>query len=297
MSMSGPAAPLPDPLLPAADHGLPVSTYRSPIPGPRSPVPNPPIPDPQSRVPDPESPIPDPESPIHDPRSSRSPHSVVPSVLSSDRSWLALLWYRLVQQVTIVLFASLCGVRASGRHNMPAKNGAILVSNHLSHLDVFVLGLPLRRPLNYVARSTLFFPPLGFLIRSLGGFPIQREGIGVQGMKETLRRLRAGGVVTLFPEGTRSRTGELGTLKTGIGVLAARTGVPIVPAAIAGTFQAWPRHQSLPRPHPVRVHYGPSITPDQISGLDPEEVTALIRDRILDCQRQAQAKLAVNAGD
>ena len=70
---------------------------------------------------------------------------------------------------------------------------ALLVSNHLSHLDVLVLGILLARPLNYVARSTLFFCPLGPFIRSVGGFPIQREGIGAQGLKETLRRLRRAG--------------------------------------------------------------------------------------------------------
>ncbi|MBX6316550.1 MAG: 1-acyl-sn-glycerol-3-phosphate acyltransferase, partial [Isosphaeraceae bacterium] len=170
--------------------------------------------------------------------------------------------------------------------------GALLVSNHLSHLDVFVLGLLLPRPLNYVARSSLFFPPLGALIRSVGGFPIQREGIGAEGLKETLRRLRAGGIVTLFPEGTRSRDGELGSLKPGLAVLAARARVPIIPAAIAGTFEAWPRWRLFPTPHPIRVHYGRPISPEQIEGLTPEALSALIRDRLLGCQRRARRALA-----
>ena len=100
----------------------------------------------------------------------------------------------------------------------------------MSFLDVFFVGIPLQRPLNYVARSTLFVPVLGPFIRSVGGFPIQREGIGASGMKETLKRLRAGGIVALFPEGTRSPDGELGPLKPGIAVLASRVGVPVVPA-------------------------------------------------------------------
>src|SRR3954454_18890620 len=72
-----------------------------------------------------------------------------------DRSTLGLLWYRLVQHVATTLFAALGGVRATGRRNLPASGAALLVSNHLSHLDVFVLGLTQPRPLNYVARSTL----------------------------------------------------------------------------------------------------------------------------------------------
>ncbi len=132
----------------------------------------------------------------------------------------------------------------------------MLVANHVSFLDVFVLGIPLRRPLNYVARSTLFVPGLGFLMRSVGAFPIQREGMGASGMKETLRRLRSGGIVTLFPEGTRSADGELGPLKHGIAVLVSRAGVPVVPAGIAGTFeilaQVAPDSYPLPRSHSLR---------------------------------------------
>lgn len=208
-----------------------------------------------------------------------------------DRTWLKWQWYRLVRWVTAVFTSATCGLRATGRHNVPASGGALLVSNHLSHLDVFVLSMPLNRPLNYVARSTLFLPVLGFLIRSVGGFPIQREGIGAQGLKETLKRLRAGGIVTLFPEGTRSRTGELGVLKSGIAVLAARARVPIIPAAVAGTFEAWPRTRPFPAPHPIRIHYGPPISPAEIERLGSEDLSRLIRERILACQHVAREGL------
>ena len=133
-----------------------------------------------------------------------------------ERSVGALLWYRFVQYVCATLTMVILRWRATGQHNMPASGGVLLVSNHLSFLDVFLLGIPLRRPLNYVARSTLFAAGLGAFIRSVGGFPIQREGMGASGMKETLRRLRNGGIVTLFPEGTRSPDGQLGPLKPGI---------------------------------------------------------------------------------
>lgn len=171
------------------------------------------------------------------------------------------------------------------------SGGALLVSNHVSHLDVFILGIPLHRPLNYVARSTLFLPLLGTFIRSVGGFPIQREGMGAQGLKETLRRIKKGGIVVLFPEGTRSRDGELGELKSGISVLASRARVAVVPAGIAGTFEAWPRSRAFPLPHPVRIHYGPPILPEELEGLDTEAVTKLIRARILDCVEVARAGL------
>jgi 1-acyl-sn-glycerol-3-phosphate acyltransferase len=181
--------------------------------------------------------------------------------------------------------------RATGQSNVPDSGGVLLVCNHLSFLDVFMVGIPLRRPLNYVARSTLFVPVIGPLIRSVGGFPIQREGIGASGMKETLRRLKAGGIVTLFPEGTRSHDGELGPLKPGIAVLVGRVGVPVVPAGLAGLFEIWPRSRLFPVPHPVRVHYGRPIFPVDLAGLDTEAITALIRNRMQESHLEARRAL------
>jgi 1-acyl-sn-glycerol-3-phosphate acyltransferase len=204
-----------------------------------------------------------------------------------DRSVASWLWYRSVQHLLATLAAVVLRWRATGQRNIPASGGVLLVCNHVSFLDVVILGIPLRRQLNYVARSTLFVPVLGQLIRSLGGFAIQREGVGASGMKETLRRLRAGGIVALFPEGTRTRDGQLGPLKPGIAALAARVGVPVVPAGLAGMFEVWPRTHVLPVPHPVRIHYGPPIRPDELVGLDTESITALIRARMSECQREA----------
>jgi 1-acyl-sn-glycerol-3-phosphate acyltransferase len=189
--------------------------------------------------------------------------------------------------VTATLAATVVRWRATGRHNVPESGGVLLISNHLSYLDVFFLGIPLKRPLNYVARSTLFVPVLASLIRSVGGFPIQREGIGASGLKETLRRLRDGGIVTLFPEGTRSPDGELGELKPGIAVLVARARVPVVPVGLAGTFEFWPRSRWIPVPHPIRIHYGPPILPEALSGLETGAVTDLIHERLQESRREA----------
>ena len=178
----------------------------------------------------------------------------------------------------------------------PRPGGVLLVSNHLSHLDVFVLGILVPRPLNYVARSTLFLPLLGPLIRSVGGFPIQREGMGASGLKETLRRLRNGGIVVLFPEGTRSIDGELGELKPGS---------PYWPhgRGCRSFRQPWrarsrPGPAGDPSPGPTRSgsttapHYSPRRSPD----LDPEAIVALIRTRMLACQQVARDGLQRDLG-
>lgn len=226
-------------------------------------------------------------SPVASPRPKEARREEGP-----DRTGLGFLWYRMVQWFFSTILASTFGLRATGRENIPTRGAAMLVSNHLSHLDVLVLGILLDRPLNFVARSTLFFFPLGPYIRSLGAFPIQRDGIGAQGLKETLRRLKRGGIVTLFPEGTRTSDGEVGELKPGIALLATKAGVPILPAAVVGTFEAWPRSRPFPVPHPIHVHFGRPISPEQARSLDAEALTALIRERILECQAIAREGIA-----
>jgi 1-acyl-sn-glycerol-3-phosphate acyltransferase len=208
-----------------------------------------------------------------------------------DRSPVRLAWYRIVQCLSGTLALVVYRWRATGIHNLPETGGVLLVSNHLSFLDVFFLGITARRPLNYVARSTLFVPVVAGFMRSVGAFPIQREGMGASGMKETLRRLRSGGIVTLFPEGTRSADGELAPLKSGIAVLVARAGVPVVPVGLAGPFETWPRSALFPVPHPIRIHYGRPIFPEELAGLETGVITAMIRDRIQDCRAEARRGL------
>jgi 1-acyl-sn-glycerol-3-phosphate acyltransferase len=205
---------------------------------------------------------------------------LAPKIPRHERSVPSTIWYHSVRFFCAIMATGLMRWRATGQGNVPMVGGALLVANHVSFLDVVFLGIPISRPLNYVARSTLFVPLLGPFIRSVGAFPIQREGMGASGMKETLRRLRSGGIVTLFPEGTRSHDGRLGTLKPGIAVLVARVGVPVVPAAVAGMFEIWPRSRMFPVSHPIRIHYGRPIYPAELGGLDTEAITALIRDRM-----------------
>jgi 1-acyl-sn-glycerol-3-phosphate acyltransferase len=95
----------------------------------------------------------------------------------------------------------------------------------------------------------------------------------VGAIKETIRQLQAGHVLNVFPEGSRSETGELGPIEKGVALIIRKAAVPIVPVAIAGSFQAWPKTRRLPRPHPIRVIYG---KPMELHNLKPDEIVAAI---------------------
>lgn len=169
-------------------------------------------------------------------------------------------WYRLIQTAARLLGAALFQMRAYGRENVPATGGVVLASNHQSLLDPALIGACLHRETHYMARSTLFrIPVFSTLIVTLNAFPIERDIRDVKGVKESLKRLKAGHALLVFPEGTRTRDGTVGPMKAGIRFLAERAAVPIVPVLIEGAFGVWPRTQWLPEPGEINVLFGPPI--------------------------------------
>lgn len=154
------------------------------------------------------------------------------------------------------------------RH-VPRDGGVILASNHQSFLDPVLVAVPLHRGVTFMARDTLFrFFPFRLLISSLGAFPVQRGTADLGAMREAIRRLEAGQALLVFPEGTRTKDGRVGRMRAGIGLLASRARVPVVPVRISGAFESWPRSSKLPRPKPVTVRYGPALPPEISS--DPD---------------------------
>ena len=161
----------------------------------------------------------------------------------------------------------------------------LVVSNHQSHFDPPLVGIGCRRQMNYVARDTLFrFPPFGWFINSVGAIPIDRDGIGLGGIKESLKRLKRGEMVLIFPEGTRTRDGEIAPFRPGFTALAARSNAAILPVAIDGAFQVWPRSKKFPGLGKIRVHYGKPIPHAEIAGRDERELLAEVERRVRECQ-------------
>lgn len=180
--------------------------------------------------------------------------------------------------------------RCSGRELVPATGGGLVLSNHQSNLDPIIIGLACDRRLNYVARKTLFrFAPLRWLINSLDAIPIDRDGSGLGGLKETLKRLKRGEMVLLFPEGTRTPNGEVQAMKPGFCAIARRAAVPLVPVALDGAYESWPRQRKFPRRAVIHVCYGTPILPEEILGWTDEQLVAEVERRIRQCHAQARA--------
>jgi 1-acyl-sn-glycerol-3-phosphate acyltransferase len=183
----------------------------------------------------------------------------------------------------------LYGLRVVGRENWPDTGGALVCANHQSLFDPPLVGLTCPRRMNYLARDTLFkIPILAQLIKFLDAIPIDREGVGLSGLKETLRRLKAGELVLIFPEGTRTHNGEVAPLKPGFIAVARKCRVPLIPVGLDGAYQAWPRTARFPRPGRIAVAIGPPITVAQLAELSDSDLLSLLQQRILACHALAR---------
>lgn len=170
--------------------------------------------------------------------------------------------------------------RVRGARRVPGSGGVILAANHQSYADVMLVGGACRRPVRYMARRTLWdHRLLGWLISGWGAIPVSRDRPGKEELRGVLEVLRGGEVLALFPEGTRTRDGSVGELRGGIGFLARRAGVPVVPVLIEGAFEAWPRGRSLPGRGRVRVSFGRPVLYGE--AWEDREVAADIRRRLL----------------
>jgi len=140
---------------------------------------------------------------------------------------------------------------------IPATGPVILAANHTSFGDPPLIGAAVPRPINYLARESLFeSPAFSRLIRALNAVPVDRDGGGPGGVRTVLGLLEADRVVLMFPEGTRSANGQLQPLRSGIGLVVIRSGAPVVPVRIFGLFEAWGRQRRFPRPLPITIKFG-----------------------------------------
>lgn len=168
------------------------------------------------------------------------------------------VWYVLGKLVWVPFFRLYARLESEGRELVPRRGPLILVCNHTSALDPFALAYAMQpRRVVWLAKVQIFTVPLVTpALKKWGAVPFRREVADPAAVRGALKVLQAGQVLGLFPEATRSATGELGRVRSGAVKLALRAQVPLLPAAIRGLYQVLPRGRRWPRPGRVRVRFG-----------------------------------------
>ena len=175
-------------------------------------------------------------------------------------------WFHLVRLFSLTFFKFFHSFRTSGADSLP-PGPLILAPNHASYLDPPATGCGLFRVTYYLARHTLFKPPIAsWLLPSIGSIPVNQNSPGPSSLKNIFEVFKNKGTLVLFPEGQRTFDGNLRKAEPGIGMIAARANVPVVPVHIIGSREAMPRNGSWHPFRPIRVVYG---RPMRFSG-DPK---------------------------
>lgn len=172
------------------------------------------------------------------------------------------------------IFSPLYRIQVIGKENFPKEGGVLLCSNHISNIDPPVVGITCPRTVHFMAKEELFHVPvLKNILPNVNAFPVKRGMSDREAFRTALKHLRNGNVVGLFPEGTRSKNGELGKGLAGAGFFALKGNAHVIPCAIIGPYKPFRR---------LKVVYGKplDVTPYREQKASAEEVTAVIMDEI-----------------
>ena len=192
-------------------------------------------------------------------------------------SWFDRCVYRLTWSLIKLFDKFFFHIEFQGKENLPRSGGYILACNHLSYMDPVIVSQAQYRPFTFLARDTLFkHKVFGFYISRLGAISIKREASDFRALRATLKRLAQGSPVVLFPEGTR--LGDDKNAQPGIGFLAIKSKVPVIPAYIQGSDKVLPPGAKWFHRHPIKVYLGKPVRFTE--GKDYSEIAQEIMDSI-----------------
>lgn len=189
------------------------------------------------------------------------------------------LRYRIASRIIYFIWRPLFGLRAYGRENIPEKGGVIVASNHLTNYDPLIVGTAVwTREAFFFAKEELFIinPFYSWLLKYFNAYKVSRTGIDKTAIRHTEELLKKGLCVIMFPEGTRSLKGFLLNGKPGVGFIAARTNVPVIPAYIHGVNSPLIL-QFLRRVRPL-VIFGEPIHSNMFKGKIRERANAISQE-------------------
>lgn len=187
---------------------------------------------------------------------------------------MKLTFYAFCRSVCKMVLNPVYRFDTAGLENFPKEGGVLLCANHIENFDPPVVGITAPRPVHFMAKEELFsIPVLGKIISNVNAFPVKRGFNDREALRKGLSVLKEGHVLGLFPEGTRSKTGELGKGMAGAGFFALRSNAAVVPCAIIGPYKRFKR---------LKVVYGKPINMEDVRSkkLSAEETTELIMEEI-----------------
>lgn len=198
----------------------------------------------------------------------------------------AIAFYEILRSILVVAFLLWTRIRHMHPERVPREGPLLLVANHQSFLDPPAIGCGAGyRHLDYIARVGLFKnPALGWLIRTLHAIPIRQGEPDTAAMREAISRVESGAAVLIFPEGSRTADGELQPFNRGVSLLIKKTKCPVVPVAIDGAHDAWPRDgrpRLLPK-KPMTISFGHPIAYDELMKDGADAAVQTLRDRVAD---------------
>lgn len=170
------------------------------------------------------------------------------------------MFYRFVKGIFHPFVRLYLNLTCDGREHLPRRGGAIVVCNHTSFMDAIILGSAAPRPIRFLVLRWMYdLWMLRWFYWGMGTIPVRAAGQDSAAIKQALRALRAGQIVGVFPEGTRSADGRISDARPGAALIAALSGAPVVPAHIDGARDSLPVGGAFPRPARVHVRFGPPL--------------------------------------
>lgn len=169
------------------------------------------------------------------------------------------MFYRAIRQLFAIIYMTVFRWNVQGRGNIPKEGPCILCANHISFWDPPLVGCLTHRHVRFMAKEELFnFPVMGKAMVWLNAFPVKRESADRRAIKTALETLSGGGVLGIFPEGTRSRTDEFLPPQGGVGLIAIKSEAPVIPIAIIGPYHLF---------KPIRVKIGTPMQFPELYGV------------------------------
>ncbi|KPB06686.1 lysophospholipid acyltransferase family protein [Bacillus sp. CHD6a] len=185
-----------------------------------------------------------------------------------------MTFYSFAKFIVAVVLKPLYRIKVVGSENIPKEGSVLICSNHIDNLDPPVVGITSPRTVHFMAKEEIFHVPiLKTILPKLHAFPVKRGMSDREALRKALKVLKEGNVLGLFPEGTRSKTGELGKGLAGAGFFALRSEATVLPCAIIGPYKKF---------QPLKVVYGEPIdfTQHRLEKISAEEATLLVMDSI-----------------